>query len=202
VILINELEIKKQLYGEIITNANFAKQHLPDLVVEDCLFEFCDFSAAELDNCRFIDCTFRNCNLSLIIVKNARFDNVEFIECKIVGVNWYELGENRIMGNQLIFDKCILTSSSFSGLQMRQSKLVECKLHDVDFANANCEGSDFSYSDCLEALFHNTNISKCNFCYAVNYNINLYTNVVNKAKFSGDEALNLLTSSGLIISDE
>lgn len=198
----NQSIIKKQLYGEIIKNYNFSEQPLADLFFEDCLFDSCKFSGVKLENCRFIDCTFCNCDLSLVVVKNARFDNVEFNECKIVGVNWYELGENRIMGNQLIFHKCILNSSSFSGLEMQQSKLMDCKLYDVDFTDTNCEGSDFSYSDCLNARFHKTNLSACNFCFASNYNINLYTNIVDRTKFSSDEALNLLASSGLIVSDD
>lgn len=192
---------KQSIYGEVITNLDLSQQSLADLQFEECLFEKVNFTNANLNDCRFIDCTFRHCNLSVAVVKNSRFDTVEFIECKLVGINWYELDEKSLLGNSFIFDKCILTDSSFAGLTIRETKFCECKLTEVDFTGADCTNTDFSYADCSETIFHHTILTGCNFSYAINYNINIYSNTVKSAIFSSPDAVNLLISSGIMIEE-
>lgn len=198
-ICLNQMRQKQSMYGEVIQNIDLSQQSLSNLQFEECLFEKVNLSNANLDNCCFVDCTFRNCNLSLAIIKNSRFDTIEFIECKLVGIHWYELDQKGLLGNSFTFDKCILTNSSFSGLTIHETKFIECKLTEVDFTDTDCTNSDFSYADCTQTVFHHTNLSECNFSYAINYNINIYSNTIKSAIFSSPDAINLLIASGIIV---
>ena len=77
----------------------------------------------------------------------------------------------------------------------------ECKLHDVDFREADLTDADFHYSDLSFSQFHHSNLSSANFAEATNYSIDINANNVKGARFTRLEALSLLDSLGIELVD-
>ncbi|WP_281662138.1 MULTISPECIES: pentapeptide repeat-containing protein [Halomonadaceae] len=88
----------------------------------------------------------------------------------------------------------VLNDSSFYGLSLQDLVLEECKAHNVDFREGDFSNSNFTYSDLSGCFFVNTNLTGADFSEASDYNIDIYRNIIKKAKFSRFEAVRLLDS--------
>ena len=115
---------------------------------DDCTFVDCDFSEATFSKCKFIDCHFIRCNLSVVKLNYSRLMHVTFESSKLIGVDWTKASWSSISsGSPIRFMKCILSDSSFFGLELRELSIDECKIHDADFREADLTEADFQYSD-------------------------------------------------------
>jgi uncharacterized protein YjbI with pentapeptide repeats len=75
---------------------------------------------------------------------------------------------------------------------MRQAAFPGCKLKECYFNDTCLIEADFRETDLLGTLFHNSDLSKADFSGSKNYQIDVRTNKVKKAKFSFPEAIGLL----------
>lgn len=179
---------------------NFAKlegtyAEINRIEFENCTFSNCDFSDASFLSCRFIDCQFEHCNLSNTQFTTSKMNEVSFSDCKILGVDWTQLAwPNLALSSPIAFSNCLLDHSSFYGLELAELRITYCKCHEVDFREANLSHGDFSFSDFSYSQFGKTKLSHANFEEAFHYNIDVFNNKINGARFSRDEALSLLDS--------
>ena len=97
------------------------------------------------------------------------------------------------------FKKCLIDTSNFSGLDLKNGMFHECVIRDTYFKESNLTGADFTKSDLARSIFHNTNLSKSNFRGAMNYSINPLTNTLSKARFSKPEVLSLLDHMDIVM---
>lgn len=168
----------------------------------DCLFRQCDFTETLFRCCKFNECEFVDCNLSLVKPPESSFKDVRFIKCKMLGINWTSANWPSIkMLNSLSFEDCILNDCSFFGLYLAEVKMIECRIHEADFTEADCTEADFKLSDFLYSTFHNTNLMGADFTDSVNYNINIFHNNIRHAKFILPEAVSLLNSLDIELSE-
>lgn len=169
---------------------------------EACTFGACNFSELTLTQCKFVECQFKGCNLSLLRVQSSRFRSVVLEECKAVGIDWASADWPRFSGRaQLKFHKCILNDSSFFGLFLEECVFDSCKVRDVDFREANLTAALCSFTDFGGAMFGKTNLSGADFSDAIDYDIDIFDNRIKGAKFSRSEALRLLTSLEIVLTD-
>lgn len=77
---------------------------------------------------------------------------------------------------------------------MQDLVMEECKAHNVDFREGDFSNSNFTYTDLSGCFFSNTNLSGADFSEATDYDIDVYQNIIKKAKFSRLEAVRLLSS--------
>lgn len=169
---------------------------------ENCSFLGCNFSETIFNKCKFYECTFTRCNLSIAKVKSCSFFATVFDESKVIGINWTTATwSNLKLSSPISFNKCILNDSSFVGLCLKEIAIVECKAHEVDFREADCEKANLTFTDFTNSLFNKTNLSQADFTEATNYQINLFFNEIKKAKFSLPEATNLLRCLDIEIVD-
>lgn len=200
--MINNLGDADEYFSQKITNIDMAAEKITCKEFEGCTFIDCDFSETVIEDSRFIDCEFSGCNLSLITIEQSRFSDVEFNDCKIVGVNWTSAVWPRIAHSSLLrFYKSIISDSGFFGLKLPEIVIEECKAHNVDFGNCDFSDSNFSYTDFLNSVFDNTNLTGVDFSEALNYDIDIYNNLIKNAKFSRFEAVRLLKSLGIKLID-
>ncbi|MBS0607114.1 MAG: pentapeptide repeat-containing protein [Parachlamydiales bacterium] len=185
--LIENQTIHKKSYSEIPL-----KHH----TVCNTTFEGCDFTGCDLTSSRFSDCRFKGCNLSLAKIDGCRFQSVEFESCKLVGVDFTKCDK---MFLSLAFRQCLIGSSNFSDLDLKNTLFSKCVIKETFFTGTNLTGANFAESDLMGSTFHNTNLTKANFIGALNYSINPLTNKLSKAKFSNPEVLSLLHGLGIII---
>jgi uncharacterized protein YjbI with pentapeptide repeats len=168
----------------------------------DCTFVECSFSQAIFEKCRFVDGTFKNCDLSLLRVPDCSFTNTSFEDCKVMGVDWTEAIWSKGKFHQPIgFVRCVISHSTFLGLSLPEINISECMAKDVDFREADFTQADFSHTDLAESLFSNTDLTKADFTQAKNYNINANLNILKGTKFSLPEAMSLLYSLDIVLTE-
>ena len=72
--------------------------------------------------------------------------------------------------------------------------LEECRARDVDFREGDFSQANFTYSDFSGSFFSKTNLSGADFTEATNYDIDVFQNRIEQARFSRFEAVRLLDS--------
>lgn len=183
---------EEQIYSEIVLSEN---TKIFEVEFFDCKFIDCKFFKVIFFNCRFENCIFQNCDLGSISIKHTVFNDVLLLESKITGVQWPDAG----IPLDVKFRKSLLNYSSFIGVDLKNTELIDCQLIEVDFtetnlAKANCRDSDFA-----GARFVNTNLEYADLSHASNYAIHPQGNKIRKAIFSLPEALSLLDVYDIVI---
>lgn len=196
------LSADHEYFSEKISNLTLPDEELLNKEFEECEFVDCDFNQTIFRKCRFLDCSFTRCNLSVVKVPQSQFREVSFTECKVIGVDWTRASWSSIMFSaSLKFHKSIINDSSFFGINLREIAIEECIAHDVDFRGGNFSGSNFRLTDFKDCLFSNTDLTGIDFTEATNYDIDVYSNKINNAKFDRYEAVRLLYSLGIELVD-
>ncbi|MGH7955220.1 MAG: pentapeptide repeat-containing protein [Gloeomargaritales cyanobacterium] len=182
---------------DIRTDDSFENREFKNISVEQirivgkefyrCNFQMCKFQGTTFQDCRFEQCGFADCDLSLVKMLNTGLFDVTFRKSKLVGIDWTKANKHMSFG----FFDCNLCNSTFFGLNLSKTNLIDCQLGNVDFTEANltrciCKGSDFR-----EARFNNTDLSYANFSDAQNYMINPNSNKLKKTRFSLPGAVSL-----------
>lgn len=184
-----------EFYGSKFNAVKLPEQTLTGKIFEECDFKHCNFAAANLARCKFVNCGFEECDFSKMTVPESRFMNVSFQECKLSGVDWTRAGWSTFPKfPHLQFHRCVLSHSSFFGLNLEQLVLVDCKAHEVDFRQGNFSRGNFTRSDLARSLFSRTCLTEADFTEASNYDVDLRNNEIRWSKFSRREALRLLYS--------
>lgn len=186
-------EAKKEYFEQTFEDLDFSQKNIPDKIFEKCRFIKCNLSETHFQKCRFCDCEFIRCNLSIIKVKECTFSGVVFDDSKIIGVNWTEATWPVIkLTCSIGFFKCDISHSTFLGLNLRETNIVECRVHNVDFREADLTKANLTYSDFDNSIFINTDLTEADFTYSDNYRIDVTLNKIIKAKFMLPEAVSLL----------
>ncbi|CRL59154.1 pentapeptide repeat-containing protein [Proteus vulgaris] len=187
------IENNQDYLDKTFNKLDVAEGEFKNITFEQCEFHQCDFSSVNLSHCKFVNCLFDRCNLSLAYIPNTRFSNTEFIGCKLVGIDWTKAHWPRFdLYSQLSFKSSILSGCNFFGLKLYESVFDDCRLHDVDFRNAELNKSIMTGSDFTNSLFMQTNIEAVDFTDSHSFDIDIRQNKIAKAKFSKFEALDLL----------
>jgi len=196
------VSVKSKNYEQTFCEENFSQSQLWDKEFDSCHFQSCNFSDATFFNCEFTDCKFIDCNLSNLKVNDSKFLDIQFIDCKVIGVNWTKAyWRGLTLGTAVTFKRCMINSSSFYGLNLPRIFIDECRAHDVDFREANLSGAILSDTDLTNSIFHHTNLTGADFNGAENYDINIINNIVKNATFCRYEAVSLLESLGINLTD-
>ena len=168
--------------SEIFFKKTFKSQApIPFGHYEDCTFLQCDFSNAKFAGFVFENCRFAGCNLSLINVSQAAFREVQFADCKMLGVPF---DQSNGVGFSVYFENCNLSNSSFFKIKAIATKFVKCRLHEVDFGQADLRKSVFYECDLSQARFDRTNLEEVDFSTSYNYTLIPENNKIKKAVFS------------------
>jgi fluoroquinolone resistance protein len=183
---------KESLAGERIAAAEFVES----------TFTRCDFSEAVFDSCRFTDCVFDGCDLTMVQFPDCAFSAVTFKNSRMMGVDWTKADWPRLAdGRRIAFADCVLSHSTFIGLNLRELKLERCQASDVDFREADLSRASFRDTDLAESIFQATKLTEADFSRARNYRIDPAQNNISRAKFSLPEALSLLYSMDIEMVD-
>lgn len=188
--------LKKEFENQTFKKASLLEADLKSKIFSRVTFEGCDLSQSNFTGSRFLECKLIGCNLSLVKMDGCRLQQVEFEHCKLVGVDFTKCDKTFLM---IKFKKCLIGTSNFSDLDLRNTPFHECVIRDTYFKESILIGADFGKSDLAGSLFHNANLSKANLIGAINYSINPLTNKLMKAKFSKPEVLSLLDHLDIII---
>ena len=171
-------------------------------VFDACRFTGCHLRDVHFVGCRFHDCLFQACDLSLMHVAGCSFASTRFADSQVIGVNWTEAEWPAFTLPQPVnFRQCAISYSTFFGVGLPQSELTECLARDVDFAEADLTRANCTYTNFSESRFFHTNLTEADFSHASNYAIDARVNALKKTKFTLPEAMSLLRSLDIVLSE-
>jgi uncharacterized protein YjbI with pentapeptide repeats len=182
-------------YDKTFENQDFSSG-IADIEFEACTFQNCSFENSEFKGSKFIDCEFIECNWSNAKLSKVSFQNAAFISCKMIGLQFDLCNPFNL---SFEFNDSILNHSSFYGISMRSTQLINCQLQEVDFSEANLSSSLLKNCNLNGAIFDNSNLGKADFSMATNYVINPDKNRLKGAVFSRENLSGLLQHSGIVI---
>jgi len=155
-----------------------------------------------LRDCKFINSKILHCDMSLINFDVCSFSGTLFVKSKAIGIDWTRCDWPDIKIRQpLVFQDCVLNHSTFIGLDLKELELIACQAMDVDFRETNLTKANFTNTDLSKSLFMNTVLKEADFRGARNYEIDAGQNDVEKAMFSLPEAMSLLYSLNIVLSE-
>jgi fluoroquinolone resistance protein len=174
----------------------FVQEPVPTGDYEQCRFDNCGFSGADLSEMSFVDCVFTHCDFTMATIANTAFRTVVFKECKLLGFSFERCNK---FGLSVAFEGCKMKLASFYKLNLKKTCFQGCDITEADFTEANLSGCVFENCDFTGAVFNNTNLEKADFRTSWGYSINPETNRIWKAKFSLAGIAGLLNSYDIII---
>lgn len=159
---------------------------------EDCEFYGINFSGYCLNSVSFLNCKFIDCNLTNQNLSNVSLRDVTFESSNLVGLNWCTC--KRL--ENLEFKNSKMTFSSFQGLKLKKSKIIECSVVDVDFSGTDLTLSDFAGSDLAGSNFEGATLEKVNFRTSKHYLFDLRKAKIKGSKFDLPHVLALISALG------
>lgn len=188
------IEDKKEYYSVTFEGEDFTETWIESTEFDNCTFVGCNFSEATFSRSNFVDCEFLKCNLSNVKMEYSKFSDVKFHDSKLIGIDWTKVAWPRLLFcSPVQFYDCILSDSTFNGLSLQDLILESCIAHRVDFRDGDFKGSNFANTDFSGSMFSHTNLSDADFSGATDFDIDLFSNKLEKAKFDRFEAVRLLT---------
>lgn len=184
--------IENQDFNKIDFTKNLVKKG----EYECCAFIDCNFSNLNLNQIIFSGCTFVNCNLSLVSLVDTSLQNIQFTNCKMIGINFEKCNQ---FGFEVTFETCNLSHSIFYQVNLKTSLFKNSQLHQVDFTNSNLKKVIFKNCDLKNASFQNSKLEQADFRTAKNFIIDPESNSLQKAKFSKENVIGLLTKYKIVI---
>lgn len=163
---------------------------------EHCQFINCNFTASTLVGFQFSNCSFTNCDLSNIKILDAIFDTVYFKACKLIGLRFETCNDFVFSAD---FNGCLLSYSTFSGMDLRGRDFTSSRLIETEFTDTNLTAAIFKEADLSGAVFERSNLEKADFRSATNFNIDPEKNRMKGAKFSHRDLPSLLSKYKLDI---
>ena len=198
----NSIIEKQEYYDQIIEKVHLEQDEILRGNYTDCIFVQCSFEAVVLNNCRFSSCIFQECNLNLAQIAKCSFPSTRFEKSKLMGINWTQGDWSTSgFGNLVGFFDCVISHSTFIGLELKRIQMKNCIANEVDFRDADLSYVDFGGTDLARSIFGNTNLTKADLSQARNYAIDPSNNILKKAKFSMPEAMALLYSMDIVLKD-
>ncbi len=169
-----------------------------------CTFKGCSFNEAIFQACNFSECRFEECDLSLAHFPYSTFQETRFEQSKLVGINWSEVNwtpQGLLKKKFVDFHECILDYSIFIGLRLEGMDLCSCSAKHAAFEETNLTSANCTKTDFMSSRFVRTDLTKADFTGAVNYDIDAQLNTLHKTKFSLPEAVSLLRSLDIILTE-
>ena len=182
--------------NKIFDNILYADKTVKHQAFEACTFNTCDLSNSDFSHSNFTDCKFIDCNLSMVRLNSSSLRNVSFERCKILGVNFGDCNDFLF---SVDFQDCVLDYASFANKNMRKTAFVNTSLKEAAFTNTNLTRAKFDNCNLDRATFHHTMLKEANFLTAYHYRIDPETNSMEKARFSLQGVVGLLTKYKIII---
>lgn len=195
---------KSDNIDKAIENIDIPSEIIDGVTFTECTFKNCNMCDVTFRNCGFESCCFINCDLSLIKLPQTQFKETIFEHCRMLGINWSQADwetQSLLSKKRVDFEACLLDHSLFIGLDLSETKFINCKARQLDFEGANLSQADFSGTDLEGTRFITCDLSKANFSGAANYAINASQNKLNKTRFSLPEAISLLHSLDIILEE-
>lgn len=178
----NQAEITLKKY----TEKKIGKNEFSDQVLENIIFDNCDFRSVDLSNTVFKNCIFYNSNTGFGCVfdranlKNASFQSCDITVCsfKFVDALGLEIVKSKAQGadfsnasfvnkitSRTWFSMAYIKESNLSYANFERAVLEKCELWGNRWNGANFSGASLKGSDLTDCELHEINWSEADFTY-------------------------------------
>ena len=199
----NSISDAQEYFDQIFDKVHIESGQILNGKFTDCLFSQCSFETVILNNCRFSNCIFQDCNLNLVQLPGSSFPATHFQKSKLMGIDWTQAAWSKAGFESLVgFQECVISHSTFIGLELKSIQITNCIANEVDFRDADLSNADFTGTDLARSIFGNTNLTEADLSQARNYMVDPSKNVLKHAKFSMPEAIALLYSMDIVLKDQ
>lgn len=181
---------------ETFAKEDFVTKSLLQGEYDNCTFNGCNFSNADLAGFQFTGCTFRNCDLTMANIHKTSFQNCRFKTCKLLGLHFEQC---HALLFSVDFEECILDLSCFYKMKLKKTRFENSNLREVDFTESDLTEAVFDRCDLALATFDRTILEKADFREAFNYSLDPENNRIKKAKFSLSGIPGLLGKYDIVI---
>jgi len=147
---------------------------------------------------RLEECVFESCDLSRANLTEARFIDVAFRDTRLMGTDWSAVAPNP----DVRFDACDLRFASFVKTNLRKTKLRACKASEANFIECELVEADLGGTDLTGANIDACDLSKADLSTAIGAFLNPANNRVKGARISVESAVLLAMSFGMKVGDE
>jgi fluoroquinolone resistance protein len=197
-----EIHPRSHYSDQVFKEARLKQPQLTSSEFYDCTFVCCSFAESVFQTCRFVNCIFKQCDLSLIQLPSSVLSAIKMEESKIIGVDWTlaDWSSTRL-GDPISFYKCDISHSTFIGLSLRGIQIKDCIASNVDFRETDLSQANFADTDLSESLFSHTDLTEADLSRSRNYHIDPGQNVLKRARFSLPEAMSLLYSLDIVLTE-
>jgi uncharacterized protein YjbI with pentapeptide repeats len=166
---------------------------LSDKEFTNCVFQFLRGEGSVWKRARLEDCVFEDCDLTRAQVGHARFFGATFRRSKLMGIDWSGLGPNPTVA----FEECDLRYASFVKLNLRKTTFRACKAIEANFIECDMKEADFTDTDLGGTNFERSDLTKANFSTARNAFIHPARNTVKHARIPVESAVMIAHSFGM-----
>ena len=188
--------MERKYFDEEEIEQSFAEIRLDGYEYIDCIFRKCDFSYAELYNCRFEDCVFENCNFSMTKMDKTVHNNSKFNHCKLQGIAFEQCSNSMF---RVTFESCSLSYTSFNEKKIPKTLFRKSELKAVDFSGCDLSNSKFENCELPDCIFSQTILNGVDFSSATQFRIDPEINRLKGARFDALSLANLLDKYGIVI---
>lgn len=175
---------------------DYTSEVLRDSEYEQCRFEDCDFSYADLSANFFMDCVFKSCRFVVTKFEKTHLKDIRFEHCSLAGIDF---GAASPFGFGVSFLCCTLESCSFYDRKIPRTVFKESALRSCFFSSCDLTKSVFENASLPQTEFDRCNLSGADFGSAVEFIISPERNTLKKAVFSRDNLAGLLADYDLVI---
>lgn len=186
---IGRVKCNVERYGIRLTDRDIPSGGISCGIYEECIFDGCDLTGADLSDSRFYGCEFIECNLCNTLFDRCRLSDVSFKNCKITGVRFDAVDALivTIGFSSSTLDVCDFTGMNLKGISIKESRVRECFFEDADLSESVLTDSDFE-----KTRFFHTDMQKSDLRGSFNLDIDPTQNNVKGACFSYPGVMGLL----------
>jgi fluoroquinolone resistance protein len=160
---------------------------------EDCSFSHCLWPERDMKGAKFIDCLFDTCDMAVARVTDCTFARVRFKDCRLSGIVW---SVSRKI-ESVVFENCHMNDGTFLDVRLECCEFTNCTLHRTSFRESKLLKASFRGTDLSGGEFVNCDLREADFRGASGYQIGVFENQIQDARFSLPEAVSLLRSIGI-----
>jgi uncharacterized protein YjbI with pentapeptide repeats len=176
--------------GQVYENLVLEGADLGKREFTKCVFRGCRLGESRWPRTRLEDCVFDHCDLTRADVGGTSMYDVRFKSSKLMGIDFTHLAKHPAMA----FEECNLRYASFVGLVLRKLKFVRCGIQEANFFETDLTGATFEDCQFTGTQFQGCTLHKAKFPGAKDLFLDPVRNRVKGVQVPLETAILLATS--------
>ena len=189
----NPFEGKDSFDGETFDGITLERADLGDREFSGCTFRRASLGESRWKRTRLEDCVFEGCDLSRADITMLSLRGVTFTACKLLGVDWTKIAKFPDMS----FKDCDLRYTVMDSIALRKTRFERCAITESVFASTDFTGAVFEECRFAGTRFDGCDLRNAQFPHSSGLFVDPARNKVKGARIPLETAILLATSFGM-----